>query len=90
MEVPVLFNTLGREAGEGDRIPDLLERQVQSSVRMEETIHRLAELGVTRVVEIGPGKVLSGLVRKTEPGIACVPVETVADVEGLAEKLAAC
>lgn len=90
MEVPVLFNTLGREAGEDDRIPDLLERQVQSSVRMEETIHRLAELGVTRVVEIGPGKVLSGLVRKTEPGITCVPVETVADVEGLAEKLAAC
>lgn len=102
MQVPVLFNTLGREVTEGeldaaspagssaDLIPDLLVRQVQSSVRMEETIRRLATLGVTRVVEIGPGKVLSGLVRKTEPGITCVPVETVADVEGLAEKLAAC
>ena len=96
MRVPVLFNTLGREMGEAELdaasltgntaevVPDLLIRQVQSAVRMEETIHRLAELGVDRVIEIGPGKVLSGLVRKTEPGITCTPVETVADVEALA------
>ena len=96
MRVPVLFNTLGREMGEAELdaaslsgstaevVPELLIRQVQSAVRMEETIHRLTELGVDRVIEIGPGKVLSGLVRKTEPGITCTPVETVADVEALA------
>ena len=85
MRVPVLFNTLGREMGEGDDIVSLLERQVQSSVRMEDTICRLAELGVDRVIEIGPGKVLSGLVRKTAKEISCTPVETVEDLQKLTE-----
>ena len=85
MRVPVLFNTLGREMGAGDDIVSLLERQVQSSVRMEDTICRLAELGVDRIVEIGPGKVLSGLVRKTAKEIACTPVETVEDLRKLTE-----
>lgn len=83
MRVPVLFNTLGREMGADDTIPALLERQVQSSVRMEDTIRRLAELGVDRVIEVGPGKVLSGLVRKTAKELACTPVETAEDLAAL-------
>lgn len=83
MRVPVLFNTLGREMGADDTIPALLERQVQSSVRMEDTIRRLAELGVDRVIEVGPGKVLSGLVRKTAKELACTPVETADDLTAL-------
>ena len=55
MHIPVLFNCLGHEMSAGDSIPALLERQVQSAVRMEDTIMRLVELGVDRVVEIGPG-----------------------------------
>lgn len=83
MRVPVLFNTLGCEMGADDTIPALLERQVQSSVRMEDTIRRLAELGVDRVIEVGPGKVLSGLVRKTAKELACTPVETAGDLAAL-------
>lgn len=83
MRVPVLFNTLGREMGADDTTPALLERQVQSSVRMEDTIRRLAELGVDRVIEVGPGKVLSGLVRKTAKELACTPVETADDLAAL-------
>ena len=87
MEIPVLFNCLGREMGEGDTIPALLERQVQSSVYMEDTIRRMAELGVERVVEIGPGKVLSGFVKKTVPSIHTCAVETCADIDALCEEL---
>ena len=87
MSVPVLFNCLGHEMGTGDSIPALLERQVQSAVRMEETIMRLVELGVDRVVEIGPGKVLSGLVRRCTKDIRCIPVETCEDLETLKEEL---
>lgn len=98
MRVPVLFNTLGREMGEdelagrseADAIKALLVRQVQSSVRMEDTIRRLAELGVERVIEIGPGKVLTGLVRKTDRALGCTPVETAADVAALSEQPAVC
>ena len=83
MAFPVLFNCLGREMGEGDTIPALLERQVQSSVYMEDTIRRLAELGVDLVVEIGPGKVLSGFVKKTAPALKTCAVETCADIDAL-------
>lgn len=82
--VPVLFNTLGRERVEGDpAIADLLVAQVQTSVRMEEIICRLADLGVTQVVEIGPGKVLAGLVRKCAPSLAVTSVETADDIRAL-------
>ena len=87
MRVPVLFNCLGHEIGAGDSIPALLERQVQSAVRMEDTITRLVELGVDRVIEVGPGKVLSGLVRRCTKAIHCVSIETREDVESLKEEL---
>ena len=81
MEVPVLFNCLGDLKGETDTIPALLERQVQSSVYLEDTIRRLGELGVDTVVEIGPGRTLSGFVKKTVKGIKCYPVETVQELQ---------
>lgn len=87
MRVPVLFNCLGHEIGAGDSIPALLERQVQSAVRMEDTIMRLVELGVDRVIDVGPGKVLSGLVRRCTKAIHCVSIETREDVESLKEEL---
>ncbi len=87
MRIPVLFNCLGREMGPEDTIPTLLERQVQSSVYMEDTIRRLARLGVDTVVEIGPGKALSGFVRKTAPDIQTYGVETCADVEAVCAAL---
>ena len=77
MKFPVLFNCLGREKSEEDTIPALLERQVQSSVYWEDTVRRLAELGVDTAIEIGPGKALSGFVKKTVGStITCHTVET--------------
>ena len=87
MRIPVLFNCLGREMGPDDTIPALLEKQVQSSVYMEDTIRRLAELGVDTIVEIGPGKALSGFVKKTAPAIKTYAVETCADLEALSAAL---
>ena len=80
MELPVLFNCLGHEMNAGDSIPALLEKQVQSSVYLEDTIRRLAELGVDTVVEVGPGKTISGFVKKTvDSTITCLNIETMAD-----------
>ena len=81
MRIPVLFNCLGREMGPEDTVPALLERQVQTAVRMQETIERLVQLGVDTVVEIGPGRVLSGLVRRVAPQMRAIAVETCEDVE---------
>ena len=87
MAFPVLFNCLGREMGPDDTIPGLLEKQVQSSVYMEDTIRRLEELGVDTIVEIGPGKALSGFVKKTAPSIKTYAVETCANVVALSAAL---
>ena len=76
MQVPVLFNCLGREKAEQDSIPALLVKQVQSSVYMEDTLHRLGELGVDHILEVGPGSALAGFVKKTLPGVVCASVET--------------
>ena len=87
MRIPVLFNCLGREMGPEDTIPALLGKQVQTSVYMEDTIRRLAELGVDTIVEIGPGKALSGFVKKTAPAIKTYAVETCADLDALSAAL---
>ena len=76
MQIPVLFNCLGREKADADTIPDLLVKQVQSSVYMEDTLRRLGELGVDHILEVGPGSALSGFVKKTLPGVPCASVET--------------
>ena len=76
METPVLFNCLGNEKAETDSIPQLLVKQVQSSVYMEDTLRRLGELGVDHILEVGPGNALSGFVKKTLPGVVCTAVET--------------
>ena len=76
MQVPVLFNCLGREKADADSIPALLVKQVQSSVYMEDTLRRLGELGVDHILEVGPGSALAGFVKKTLPGVVCASVET--------------
>ena len=84
MQFPVLFNCLGHEMGETDTIAALLEKQVQSGVRWEVTVRRLAELGVDAAIEIGPGRALTGFVKKTVgSAISCYPVETAAQLQQL-------
>ena len=87
MQIPVLFNCLGKEKGD-ETIPSLLERQVFSPVRMEDTIRELARLGTDTFVEIGPGTALTGFVRKTlGAAVNCYAVENAAELEKAVEAL---
>ena len=87
LQIPVHFKCVGREKS-GETIPALLERQVYSPVRMEDTIRELARLGVDTFVEIGPGSALSGFVRKTlGAAVNCYAVENVAGLEKAVEVL---
>jgi len=86
MQVPVIFNTVAKELPADKTIPELLVEQVQSSIYMEETIKLLEAKGVDTIVEIGPGKVLSGFVKRTASGIISYTVE---DEESLKAALTA-
>ena len=90
----VLYNVLGSGlpagAPEAAEIPGLLVQQVQKPVRMEAVLRQLLADGVTEFIEIGPGKTLSGFVRKTakDMGISdfrLMALETAEDFRQLAE-----
>lgn len=83
-QIPVIFNCLGTEKPEDAEIPTLLVRQVQSSVYMEDSIRRMADMGAEAIVEIGPGRTLSGFVRRIVPNLPVYSVETAEDIEKLA------
>lgn len=88
-EISVIFNCLGDVKSEADSIQELLVRQVQSSVYMEDSIRKMAEMGVDALIEIGPGKALSGFARRVVPELPVFAVETVQDVEALTANLSA-
>jgi [acyl-carrier-protein] S-malonyltransferase len=78
--VPVVSNVDAEPNREAARIPELLRRQVTAPVRFTESVRRMAALGVTRVLEIGPGRVLSGLVARIERGLARANLSSAAEL----------
>jgi [acyl-carrier-protein] S-malonyltransferase len=66
LTAPVVTNVEAEPNTAKERVRDLLIRQVSSPVRWEDSITRMIELGVARFVEIGPGKVLVGLLRRID------------------------
>jgi len=84
LQVPLVTNVDARELSRGDAVRDALIRQVVSPVRWVECVEFLVSAGVDRFVEIGPGKVLSGLVRRIAPGAEIRNVEGIRGIEALA------
>jgi [acyl-carrier-protein] S-malonyltransferase len=82
---PILANVDAAPNADPARVPDLLTRQIDRPVRWAEIVERMAAAGVTRALEIGPGKVLGGLVKRIDKRIT---VLNVGDPEGV-EKVGA-
>lgn len=79
--VPVVTNVEAKANRELGRVIPLLLQQVTSPVRWIECVEELVRLGVTRMVEVGPGKVLSGLVRRIDKTVEVLNVEDPASLE---------
>ena len=60
-----------------------LRNQLTMRVRWTETIRRLAAVGVTQLLEIGPGNVLTGLAKRIEPGLQALALDGVDPAAGL-------
>lgn len=80
MSVPVISNTTAKVMEQED-VKELLEKQVMSPVRFYESVATLKELGIERVVEVGPGKVLSGFIKKIDKSLAISRVENCETLE---------
>ncbi|WP_206485576.1 ACP S-malonyltransferase [Thalassotalea sp. G2M2-11] len=73
-ELPVINNVDVADEQEIDAIKEALVRQLYSPVRWTETVEKLAQAGIDTVLELGPGKVLQGLIKRIDKSISCVSV----------------
>lgn len=81
-KVPVYANVTAAPVQKADEIRKLLFEQVTSPVRWEETLVNMSTAGATKFVEIGPGKVLQGLVKRTVAAAELAGIDKAADVTG--------
>ncbi|MFA6431997.1 MAG: ACP S-malonyltransferase, partial [Candidatus Margulisiibacteriota bacterium] len=65
--IPVISNVTAEKVYKGEEIKKLLVKQVTSPVLWEDSIRKMAADGITNFIEVGPGKVLTGLIRKIVP-----------------------
>lgn len=79
-KVPVLSNVEPIPSTDTHVLKDRLERQMTGSVRWRETSLRLPKEGINKVIEIGPGTVLTGLIKRTCPDLILANVSTVKDL----------
>jgi [acyl-carrier-protein] S-malonyltransferase len=88
-EIAVIANVDAEPKQDAAAAIEALIRQVSSPVRWEKVVRRLAAEGVTRVVELGPGGVLSGLIRKIDRNLSVMNVEDAKSLESALERLGA-
>jgi len=70
LQTPVVSNVEAKPYSEAERVKELLVAQISTPVLWEASVREMAACGVTRVVEVGPGKVLTGLVKKIDKNLA--------------------
>jgi [acyl-carrier-protein] S-malonyltransferase len=80
---PVIANATAEPNVDPGRVVELLLSQVTAPVRWVETVQRMARSGVDTLIEIGPGKVLSGLVRRIDKTLRAYSVEDPAGLQAV-------
>ena len=79
----IISNVTGSETQEIDKIKDLLIKQIESPVRWRESVIYMIENGVTNFIEIGPGKVLSGLVKRIDKTVNLKTINNFEDLKNI-------
>ncbi|WP_027134752.1 ACP S-malonyltransferase [Geminicoccus roseus] len=85
--VPLIANVTAQPVSDPDLLPDLLVRQATSRVRWRESMATMAREGATTVLELGAGKVLTGLAKRGVPGATLLNVAEPADLDAAAAAL---
>lgn len=87
--VPLIANVTAEEVREAANIRRLLVAQVTGAVQWENSMRTLADKGVTRVLELGTGKVLSGLIKRIAPEIEAMSIDLPKDFDAFVKSAAA-
>jgi len=83
VSIPVYANVTGRPEEIAGKIRTLLGEQLTSPVLWDSTVKNMISDGIRRFIEVGPGKVLQGLVRRIDPSVEVLGIDTLADLERL-------
>lgn len=81
MQIPVIANVNAKAITDKNEAKELLVKQVSNSVLWEESIRTMVNMGIDTFIEIGPGKVLSGFVKRTVKEARALNVENIASLE---------
>lgn len=87
VKTPIITNVTADYVGSKEEVKELLKKQVMSSVLWENTIKRMLDDGVDTFIELGPGKVLSGFVKKIDRKVKVVNIEDIKSLEKAVETL---
>ena len=87
IRIPYIANVTADYVTDKNEVKSLLQQQVSSSVKWQQTVERMIADGVDTFIEIGPGKTLSGFMRKIKKDMKVYNVEKVEDLEKLSELL---
>jgi [acyl-carrier-protein] S-malonyltransferase len=86
LQTPVVTNVEAKPNSESERVKKLLVEQLSSPVLWDASVREMAQCGVSRFLEIGPGKVLSGLVKRIDKDVRTGNVEDVAGIKAIVEE----
>jgi [acyl-carrier-protein] S-malonyltransferase len=89
LRFPVVANVDAAPNQDPARVRSLLLRQIAGAVRWEESVRWMAAQGVTHAIEVGPGKVLAGLVKRIEKSIVVLPCSDLNSLEETARTIEA-
>ena len=87
LKIPYISNTLAEPVTDKTKIKDLLTRHISSPVRWRESMEELIREGVGTFIEIGPGKTLSGFLKKIDRNAVVYSIQTMEDLEKTVELL---
>jgi [acyl-carrier-protein] S-malonyltransferase len=79
----LVSNVTGKEISNSDELKDLLVKQIESRVRWRESVILMINKGVNQFIEIGPGKVLSGLIKRIDRNIKVSAINTEEDIRSI-------
>jgi [acyl-carrier-protein] S-malonyltransferase len=88
-DVPVVNNADAMFLTSGDRIKTSLVNQLNSPLLWEDSVRNMVETGVDTFIEVGPGKVLTGLIKRIDPSVKTLNVEDTASMNRTVEELRA-
>lgn len=83
IQIPYISNVTGDYVSGKEKVKGLLKKQVSASVRWQQSMERMIADGVTVFIEIGPGKTLSGFMRKINKDVTMINIEKLEDLEKL-------